>query len=666
MKINSPKLKTLLYGFTPKAYVFYGFIALFVVSPLFSEKLLYTQFNDLANHVRHIYEYKLALTEGQFPPIVAPELNNFLRIPIFQFYSGTAYVIGGVISLLGINEYLALKTSIFLSSFLAAICLFKTLTIFLEEYRSAFVGALSFQLFGFAAINLFNRGGYVEWIALQYSAITFWSLIKLAQSAIVRNPLPLFGRFIISIISLTLFIPCHPIQTVCIGIVIAIIVTTYIFTSNLIFLRIRVFAILLTSLIFSLGFTSWFWLPITRYYEQLRITGHQVFWSADTTLQMVLWPWFYPSHLIKGWAPQIGLHITLSLLFLIVFSWDKINTLGKTATLLLLIILFLIILPSWSNDNIFSVILSPLQYSYRLFMPAALLASLVVGFAQKELSSRLTKKSQQTLIFWASVIFIVMYSYPFLHLSKISTSGLEYQDTLAKIKSPGFIAKNSTYYGFLGTDYSKLGWVENGSLKVNEILHLPREGLPFETEITLADKLFKNDQINILVNNIASKTKTLSQNSENLTQLTMSLNPSKGVGAKPVNLQFQSNHKVVPIQDIRFRPLKDSDWLKIPDAFIVTNNKKDKNFKAIVNVRKAGLYQLPVCYYPSLILRVNGINVNHESSDKFLVVVRLVKGENLVEIETKPDFFTKGVFWVTMSVIIFLLAPLAVLASKRL
>ena len=60
-----------------------------------------TQANDLANHVRHVHEYHLALRERQFPPLVAPSLNGGTRIPLFQYYSGTAYLVPGVIAWAG-------------------------------------------------------------------------------------------------------------------------------------------------------------------------------------------------------------------------------------------------------------------------------------------------------------------------------------------------------------------------------------------------------------------------------------------------------------------------------------------------------------------------------------------------------------------------------------
>src|SRR5436309_346750 len=78
------------------------------------ERILATQADDLVHHVRHVHEYRLALAEGQFPPLVAPALDRGARVPVFQYYSNTGYLIPGVLALLGAGPYTALKISVFL------------------------------------------------------------------------------------------------------------------------------------------------------------------------------------------------------------------------------------------------------------------------------------------------------------------------------------------------------------------------------------------------------------------------------------------------------------------------------------------------------------------------------------------------------------------------
>jgi hypothetical protein len=65
-------------------FVLFGLVAWFVSLPLGSPDIMNTQSNDLANHIRHVHEYGLALREGQWLPLVAPTLNGSTRIPLFQ------------------------------------------------------------------------------------------------------------------------------------------------------------------------------------------------------------------------------------------------------------------------------------------------------------------------------------------------------------------------------------------------------------------------------------------------------------------------------------------------------------------------------------------------------------------------------------------------------
>src|SRR4051812_33207135 len=90
-------------------------VALLCCLPLLpGDRILTTQANDLANHMRLVYECSLALREGQVPPLVAPALEGHARVPVFQYYSGTAYLIPGVLTVLGLTPYAALKLVVFL------------------------------------------------------------------------------------------------------------------------------------------------------------------------------------------------------------------------------------------------------------------------------------------------------------------------------------------------------------------------------------------------------------------------------------------------------------------------------------------------------------------------------------------------------------------------
>src|SRR5215471_14595632 len=78
-------------------------LALYISSPMWRANIFETQASDLAVHVRHVHEYKLGVHERQLIPLVAPALNGSSRIPLFQYYSGTGYVLPGIICSAGLN-----------------------------------------------------------------------------------------------------------------------------------------------------------------------------------------------------------------------------------------------------------------------------------------------------------------------------------------------------------------------------------------------------------------------------------------------------------------------------------------------------------------------------------------------------------------------------------
>src|SRR5262249_26329836 len=151
-------------------------------SALWHADIFDTQVGDLACHVRHIHEYKLALREGQLIPLVAPTLNGSSRIPLFQYYSGTGYTLPGVMCWAGLNPYLSLKLAIILLPFVGAVAI-KTLCqlIGLDEF-SAFMAAVAFQLFPFGGVDLLNQGGYIEWASLQLLPVTMWLSLRTLQA----------------------------------------------------------------------------------------------------------------------------------------------------------------------------------------------------------------------------------------------------------------------------------------------------------------------------------------------------------------------------------------------------------------------------------------------------------------------------------------------------
>src|SRR5271163_4175184 len=97
-------------GLLPGAVGLYFLLALGLLAPMASNTVLPAA-PDHPNHTASIVQAKMALDEGQFPLKVAPFEHVGLRYPLFQFYSQTPYLIGGLIYkyVTPKNPWLALK-----------------------------------------------------------------------------------------------------------------------------------------------------------------------------------------------------------------------------------------------------------------------------------------------------------------------------------------------------------------------------------------------------------------------------------------------------------------------------------------------------------------------------------------------------------------------------
>jgi hypothetical protein len=83
-------------GLLASAAALYLLLALGLLAPMASNGVLPAAL-DHANHTASIVQAKMALDEGQFPLKVAPFEHDHMRYPLFQFYSNTPYLIGGLI-----------------------------------------------------------------------------------------------------------------------------------------------------------------------------------------------------------------------------------------------------------------------------------------------------------------------------------------------------------------------------------------------------------------------------------------------------------------------------------------------------------------------------------------------------------------------------------------
>jgi hypothetical protein len=630
--------------------------ALFVASPLYRRGILFTP--DLINHVRHTHEYTLALREGQLPPLVAPKLNGGLRIPLFQYYSGTAYTVPGLLGLTGLNAYLCLKVAIILFSFLSALAIFRTLRSAGTSTRAAYLGAATFQLFGFAAVDLYQRGGLPEWMSLQFAALAVAGLCGLKNCVVApvsgwRSLIGLLG----CVTALALFIPCHPTHTVYTGLVVLALAGAY-GLDQVPRRALGKFALLmmLAGLI-SIALTAWFWLPICRDYANLRITGHEVYRSEAETPGLVFWPWHREGS-IHGWAPQLGPHISLAVVTVLglLLLRKARQAQPAVAVAVLGVLVFLVILPKmvdWSPlfRTLYRAVtpwVRPMQWSYRFLMPCALAGAWVVALAIWHFEQALRSAISRHVLFLAALCFLIVYSVPFIQRSRHDASAPDYP--MSQVLADSFDSPNATLsYAMLGNDYRACRWVTGTMLELGKDFPLPFEGLPFQAKVVMLDvgadlQVFANGK------QVATRSEGIGPHSI-LQSVSFSIVPGRGPGPGRYErtIRFESNGTPVPVAYLEFRPEGDDIDIHLPTILeaptvSATARAASPTYRVLAPVE--GAYQLPFCYTPDIQVLVNGQPAGQVSTDRFLFSTRLPQGESVIEVRARPGQAAVVLFFV--------------------
>ncbi len=617
--------------------------AAFVGSPLYRAGVLATLDMDLANHVRHTHEYTLALREGQLPPLVAPTLNGRLRYPLFQFYSGTAYTLPGLLGLAWLDAYKGLKVSVVALSFLAGLALFRVLRASLGSGRAAYLGASTFQLFGFAAVDLYTRGGYPEWASLHLAALVLWALCGLADaSAAPASGRRVVGRLWAAVLALVAFIPCHPSQTVYTGLTVLVLAGAY--SLDRLPWRALVRAVGLTALAGLLGvlLTAWFWLPIFADYSHLRVTGHLPFVQAAGQPWVLFWPWFRTGF-AAGWAPQVGPHLLAAAVLAGLAALRgprRAQSLASAA--LVLLFCWLVLLPHLNErypawQRVYQAVLPfvrPMQWSYRFLMPCALAGAVAAGLAFRRAEGWLGEARSKALLA-AGLVFLAAHGFPYFHLSRVyAEPGRHFHDlTLEEVLADGFDSRNVTLgYALHGLDYRALQWTDGGTLRLGQDFLLPFEGVPFTAGLATDP----HPSLSVSLNGKPLATRRV--RAEDGLPMTAFDVPFPAGCCEEMRVRFDAPQGPVRVASVAFRPLGEDRWLRLPASCepwpAAPRWPGGRVFYRVV-ARQEGDYQLPICTSAGLRVRVNGVPAALVSrADRYLVTAHLPAGENVVEVRS--------------------------------
>jgi hypothetical protein len=606
------------------AYLALALAAGLVSRPTWSEAILNSQANDLANQVRHVEEYRLAIREKQLIPLVAPTLNGATRIPLFQYYTGTAHALPGLLAWTGLNAWAALLLAVGLQSFAAGLAVRRLCRVLGCDRFACLVAALAFQLFPFGGVDLYNRGAYVEWAALQWLPLLAYLSFRLAQPA---STLVSACRTLLLAAVWAWYIPIHPLQTLYAGGPLAALALVHCGARARTSLRNLLLGYATGTLL-----ASWFWLPVLLDFPRVQNLDHLGFFDACVSWRVVLAPWFQDcTQFPRGWAPQVGLPFFLAACATALYRPAPKRIPWLAAVLFLF--LLAVALPLRTTALV-QILCKPLQWNYRLLIPGAVLGAICLGWSLTFLTR--FGPAPGRLLGAAVLLYVVVAAVPYFSPEHVGVSGWERPTPVAEALAPAYRAPNSSQYTYFGTDFRSLGWVEADRLLLNRDHPLPWEGLPFEFSLTVT-ATEDLSALRLLVDQEAQpfSVARCGPGSWSLRGLVV---PAKGQGRVAQRVRFDLPRPVAALEvaDFLIRGVEyRAPWFRLPRS-VAREDQRGKRYRVSVPPGRPGLYQLPVNYFTGLRVRVNGIPVEQSSSNAHMLVVPLQEGENGIEIAIRP------------------------------
>ncbi|MEL4896486.1 6-pyruvoyl-tetrahydropterin synthase-related protein [Crocosphaera sp. Alani8] len=160
--------------------ILYSVIALSLMAPMASSKIINGSFNDTASHVGYIAQARTAIIEGQFPLRVAPAEGNGWRYPGFQFYSQLPYFIGGWFYKLvtPTNPYKAYKLVIIIALTIGGFYIYRLGFKLTKSRIASVLGGITYISAPYFLNNIHARGAFTEAIAQGILPVVIYYVIQ--------------------------------------------------------------------------------------------------------------------------------------------------------------------------------------------------------------------------------------------------------------------------------------------------------------------------------------------------------------------------------------------------------------------------------------------------------------------------------------------------------
>ncbi|MCG2692077.1 hypothetical protein L6272_04610, partial [Microgenomates group bacterium] len=147
--------------------------------------------HDAQAHIVRLYQYDLALKDGQFPPRWAGGLLAGRGYPVFIFAYPLPYFIAEAFHLIGFSLAVAIKLTFVLSYLVSIIGMYFFATTYRKSKNAGFLSALLWSWAPPIFEKIFIGGALGEIVAFAFIPFTFLALYKLIHQPNVKNALRL-------------------------------------------------------------------------------------------------------------------------------------------------------------------------------------------------------------------------------------------------------------------------------------------------------------------------------------------------------------------------------------------------------------------------------------------------------------------------------------------
>ena len=335
--------------------------------------------------IARLYELDLALKNGQIPPRWVQHLGFGYGFPLFNFYPPLVYYLGELFYTLGFSLIASTKIVMGLGFVLSAFFMY----LWAKKHfgvLAGFVAAVLYTYSPYHAVDLYVRGALAEFFSFVWIPAVFWSLDNLLEKKTL-------GWGSITGVFLSLIVLTHNLIALPFLLFFALYSLFILYLARKEF--VRIFLLLILSVVVSLGLTAYFWLPSLLEKKFTLVDDILTRELANFSLHFVclkqLWdfPWGYGGSLPycnDGISFEIGkIHIVLFIASVLLFSLILMRERKIEHKKIILLSLSLLVISIFMTTSYSKIVwdtiqpLSYLQFPWRYLLFVSVFSSFIGG-----------------------------------------------------------------------------------------------------------------------------------------------------------------------------------------------------------------------------------------------------------------------------------------------